>query len=86
MIPPEMPTGLSIRQPVLDNNPKGKFDNSVGVMRTGSGQVGRVNVEIYVTFRAMMHGIDELNIDGPPFGTTAEVPELSPALAVFSAH
>ena len=85
MVPPKMPTGLSIRQTVLDNNPDGEFDDSVGVMRTGSGEISCINVEIDLAFRAMMDRIDKFDEYGASLGPTTEMAKFSLSFAVFAA-
>jgi hypothetical protein len=85
MVPPEMPTGLSIGEAVFDDDPDGKFDDCVGVMGTGSGKLSRIDVEVGFAFRTIMHGIAKLDIDRPSLGETTKMVEFSFAFTVFSA-
>ena len=85
MVPPEMPTGLPIREAVLNNDPDGHLDDGVGVMRTGSGEIGCIDVEIDLTFWTMMYRIDKFDEYGSPLGPTTEMAKFSLSFAVFAA-
>jgi len=55
MIPPKMPTRLSIRESVFDDDTDGEVDDGVGVVGVRGGEVGDVDVEEDFTFRATMN-------------------------------
>ena len=54
-------------------------------MRAGSGNVGRVDVEMGLAFRAIMHGIGKLDKNGTSFGAITEMTKFSASFAMFSA-
>jgi len=85
MIPPQMPTGLPIGQPIFDDDANGKFDDGVGVMSTGSGEVGGIDVEEDFTFRTTMNGVGKFDDDGATARLIAEMPQSPLGGTVFAA-
>lgn len=57
----------------------------MGVVRTGSGKVARVDVEVKFAFRAIMHGISKLDKNGASFGAIAEMSKFSASFAMLAA-
>jgi hypothetical protein len=68
-----MPTRLTIRQTVLDNNSHGKFDDGVGVVRAGGGDVGNIHSEVFLAVFASMNGKMQFEFDGT---TCSAIPKI----------
>ena len=60
-----MPTGGTVRQPVLDHDAHGGGDDAVGVVAVGNGQVQHVRVEVVVAMAAAVLRIAHEQIAGP---------------------
>src|SRR3972149_9773919 len=62
VIPPEMPTGRTVRQVVLDHQPHGPCDDAVGVVALGRSQLARVRTKVTFTSTAIMLGGGEMKL------------------------
>ena len=82
MIAPEVPTGGTERQAVLDDQADGQVDDAVGVVAAGRGEVGRVGVEVLAAVGAVVLGVGQADVVGPPGEEIAEVMEGALELAI----
>jgi hypothetical protein len=82
MFSPESPTGGAIRQAVLDDQSDGGVDDAACVVAAGFGQVGHVGIEVLAAAGAIMLGIDQDDITGPPGEGVAQVVESASCQAV----
>jgi hypothetical protein len=49
VITPEVPTRGSVGHAIFDHHAHGQIDDAMGVMATGWGQIGEIDVEILLT-------------------------------------
>jgi len=82
VIAPEVPTGGPERQAVLDDQADGQVDDAVGVMATRRGEVGGVGVEVLAAAGAVVLGVGQAEVVGPPGEEIAEVMEGALELAI----
>jgi hypothetical protein len=75
VIAPEAPTGRLIRQAVLDDQADGQLDDPLRGVTSGGGQVAAVGVEVPAAAGAVMLGVGQDDVAGPPGGQVAEVVE-----------
>jgi hypothetical protein len=59
-----MATGRAIGQAIFDHQAHGHVDDSMSVMTAWRGQIGKVNVEVLATLRAIMRGVGHEQING----------------------
>ncbi|OHE39839.1 MAG: hypothetical protein A3K40_08155 [Syntrophobacterales bacterium RIFOXYC2_FULL_60_23] len=73
MVPPEVPTGGSIGQPVFDHQADSGVHHAVGVMGVGQGQIQHVRVEIVPTSRAAMLRVGDRQLPRPAGHRVAQI-------------
>src|SRR4030042_4123944 len=62
VVPPEMPTGRTVRQAVLHHQPHGHRPDTVRVVALGRSQVRHVHVEVPLALTAIMLRVPKLKI------------------------
>ena len=82
MFAPEGPTGGAIGQAILDDQSDGGVDDASGVVAAGVGEVGHVGVEVLAAAGAIMLGVDQDDVAGPPGEGIAQVVEGAACQAV----
>src|SRR5918998_2648188 len=82
VITPEMPTGGAEGQAVLDDQADGQVDDAVGVVAARRGEVGRLGVEVLAAVGAVVLGVSQADVVGPPGEEIAEVMEGALELAI----
>jgi hypothetical protein len=82
MIAPEVPAGGAEGQAVLDDQTDGQVDDAMGVVAAGWGEVGRVGVEVFAAAGAVVLGVSQADVVGPPGEEIAEVMEGALELAI----
>src|SRR5438874_7117122 len=81
VVSPEVPTRWSVGQAVLDHQPHGQVDHTVGVLTAGWGQIGEVRVKVLATLRTVVLRIGDHQITRTPH---VEIPEVvQPPLELF---
>jgi len=73
VIAPEVPTGGSVGQAIFDHHSYRQVNHAVGVMATGWGEIGQIDVEILLTSRAMMRRIRYQEVNRATGGEIAEI-------------
>jgi hypothetical protein len=73
MAAPEVPTGGLIGQAVLHHQPDGQSHDPRGVAGFGRGQVGHVGGKEVAASGAVVLGVGELDVAGPPSQRVAQI-------------
>src|SRR5437870_499877 len=81
VVSPEVPTRWSVGQAVLDHQPHGQVDHTVGVLTSGWCQIGEVRVKVLATLCTGVLRIGDHQITRTPH---VEIPEVvQPPLELF---
>src|SRR5947199_2983600 len=81
VVSPEVPTRWSVGQAVLDHQPHGQVDHTVGVLTSGWCQIGEVRVKVLATLCTVVLRIGDHQITRTPH---VEIPEVvQPPLELF---
>ena len=73
VVSPEMPTGSTVRQTVLHDQPHCQRDDAMRVVTLGECQLGRVCVEVALTFAAIVLRVSETNV---PRASADQIPHV----------
>ncbi len=82
MIAPEVPAGGSERQAVLDDQPDGQVNDTMGVVAARGRQIGGVGVEVRATARAVVLGVGQDDVVWSSGQEIAEVVQGALELAI----
>ena len=73
MISPEMPTGIAIRQTIVDDEADGKLDDDVGIAGFRRCNGGHIDVKIGLAFTTVVNGVAQDDLDRATREGIAEV-------------
>lgn len=73
VVSPEMPTGRTIRQTILHDQPHCQRDDAMCVMTLGERQLGRIRVKVALTFAAIVLRVSETNV---PRASADQIPHV----------
>jgi hypothetical protein len=82
VVAPEVPTGGTVGQAILDDRPHSRVDDSVGVVAAGRGQIGHVGVEVLAAAGAVVLRVAEAEVTRPPGDEVPQIMEGPLGLAV----
>jgi hypothetical protein len=75
MISPESPTGIPIGRAILHNETDCHGNNTIRIVRAGSGNVGEVDSEILLAIITSVYGASEFDVDGSSGFVISEIAE-----------
>ena len=72
-----MPTGRTVRQPVLDHDADGGVDDAMRVMAVGQSQIGHVGVEVVIAVPTAVLRVGDVQLAGPAADRVAQIMQLA---------
>lgn len=73
MIAPELPTGISIRDAIFDDDAECQRNNPVGIVTPAGGHIGQVRTEILATRLAVVLRVGDVEFLGSPRNQVTDI-------------